>query len=407
MARVTKANRKRLTNDAIRKEKYVGDGARRHVLWDLNVPGLGLRVYPTGRKAFVFSYRAPDGRKRLMALGDFGDLTIDQARSRARRGRVYVEDGNDPLEEKKMAAQGDTLNDLIGKYVRDYAEPRKKTWQKDKRRLDNHIPPNWKSRKARAITRAEIASLHALIGGRAPYEANRLMEILRRMFKLAKVWGILEETDPNPAEGIDKFSEKKRKRFATPAEMPRIAAAIDDVPNIYIRAAIWLYLLTGVRKSELLQAKRSDVDSASAMLRLPETKSGDEQFVALNAPAIAIIQALPKLEDNPYLLPSSIRKGQHLVNIDKRWGEIRNAARVEDLRLHDLRRTVGSWLSQDDVDLNKIKVALRHQSISTTLTYARLGQDPARDALESHGRRILEAAGRASPLLIGVEKSRA
>ena len=96
-----------------------------------------------------------------------------------------------------------------------------------------------------------------------------MIEILRRMFNLAKMWGILEEADPNPAEGIDKFRERKRKRFATEAELPRIVAAIDEVPNIYIRAAIWLYLLTGVRKSELLQAKRADVDFASAMLRLP------------------------------------------------------------------------------------------------------------------------------------------
>jgi len=404
MAEARKPNRKRLSNDTIRGETYVGDGTRRHVLWDSSTPGLGVRVYPSRRKAFVCSYRAPEGSKRLMTLGDYGDLTIEQARSKARRVRVDVEDGKDPLDEKRKAAIGDTLDDLIGKYISDYAEPRKKTWKKDKRRLDNHVPSRWRGRKATAITRAEVTSLHSSIGSKAPYEANRLIEILRRMFNLAKVWGILEETAPNPAEGIDKFREKKRKRFATQAELPRIAAAIDDVSNIYIRAAIWLYLLTGVRKSELLQAKRADIDFASAMLRLPETKSGDEQYAALNAPAIAIIQALPALEGNPYLLPGHL-KGHNLVNIDKRWGEIRRAAGVEDLRLHDLRRTVGSWLSQDGVDLNRIKEALRHQNISTTLTYARLGDDPARDAMEEHGRRIMEAAGRAGPVAFGGAKA--
>jgi integrase len=400
MADQKKPNRKRLSGDICRRETYAGDGKQRHLLWDTDTPGLGLRVYPSGRKAFIFSFRTPGGTKRLMTLGDFGDLTADQARSRARKLRVDVDDGKDPLEEKGRAALGDTLNDLIKKYISDYAEPRKKTWAKDKRRLDNHIPSRWKARKAKAITRAEVASLNASIGSKTPYEANRLIEIVRRMFNLAKVWGILGEGDPNPAEGIDKFRERKRKRFATQTEMPEIAAAIDGVPNIYIRAAIWLYLLTGVRKSELLQAKRADVDFTRAMLRLPETKSGDEQRAALNAPAIAIIQSLPELEDNPYLLPSTKRKGRHLVNIDKRWGEVRKAAGVEDLRLHDLRRTVGSWLSQGGVDLNRIKEALRHQNIATTLTYARLGDDPARDAMEEHGRQILEAAGRTGPVAV-------
>ncbi len=94
------------------------------------------------------------------------------------------------------------------------------------------------------------------------------------------------------------------------------------------------------------------------------------------------------------------KKGHHLVNIDLHWYRIRKAAGIEDVRLHDLRRTVGSWMTQDGVDLNKIKDALRHADISTTLVYARLGQDAAREPMEDHGRRILEAAGRRGPLAV-------
>ncbi|WP_119458533.1 site-specific integrase [Rhodospirillaceae bacterium SYSU D60014] len=383
----------KLTKSRIQALAYEGDGKSRDVRWDDTQPGFGVRVYPSGRKAFVLSYRV-HGRKRLMALGDFGPLTLEKAREWARKYIVQVEEGKDPLDEKRKAAVRKTLDDLIKKYISDHAKVHKKTWAKDERRLNNHIPADWLGRKAASITRDEIADLHKRIGKRAPYEANRLLEILRKMFKLARVWHIIDETAPNPATDITRFREKKRKRWVLPEEVPALAAAIDAEPNIYIRGALWTYLLVGVRKTELLQAKRTDVDWNRALLRLPDTKAGDEQHAPLNGPTVALFQALPAIKDNPYLFPGA-KKGKHLVNIWKAWDRIRQAAGVEDVRLHDLRRTVGSWMTQAKVDLNTIKDALRHANISTTLTYARLGADPAREAIEEHGQRILAAAKKA------------
>ena len=178
-----------------------------------------------------------------------------------------------------------------------------------------------------------------------------------------------------------------------------MAKAIDQEPNIYVRAAIWLLLMTGLRKMELLAVRRDEIGWSRGVLRLPHTKAGEEQSASLSGPALAIMQATPAIEGNPYLLPGA-KKGRHLVNIDIAWRRIRTAAKIEDVRLHDLRRTVGSWMTQADVDLNKIKAALRHSAISTTLVYARLGQDAAREPMEDHGRRILKAAGRRGPLVV-------
>lgn len=363
--------------------------------WDEAIPGFGVRLYASGKKSFVLSYRS-DGRKRLMVLGRFGaDLTIEQARDSARKLRVQVREGGDPVEDRRRAGRGNTLGDLIGAYLLRHAS-QKRTGAADERKLKLNIPASWRSRNASALRRAEIAELHHTIGMRAPYEANRLLEVLRKMFKLAKVWGFIDESHPNPAEGIDKFKEKKRKRWVTPEEVRRLGQAIDDEPNVYVQAAIWLLLLTGLRRSELLGAKWSNVDFDRGVLKLPETKSGEEQSVPLSGAALAILQSVPRQEGNPYILPGA-KPGRHLVNIGRPWARIRHDAGVDDVRLHDLRRTVGSWLSQQGVDLNLIKDALRHQSISTTLIYARLGKDAARDAMEEHGRRILEAAGKRRP----------
>jgi integrase len=357
-----------------------------------------MRVYPSGRKAFVLSYRIGT-KKRLMALGDFDILgpSLDEFRKRARRELSKVEEGKDPLEEKRRNVEAKTFGDLLDKYIKEYAKRRKKTWRKDQRRFELYIPNDWRSRKADHITYSDISDLHNKIGERgAPYEANRLVEILRKAFNLAGKWNMVDPVAPNPARGIERFRETKRKRWVRPDEVKEIAKAIDIEANIYVRAAIWLYLLTGVRRSELLQAKWSDVDWGQRQLRLPDTKSGEEQTASLSGPAMVLLRSIPREENNPHILPGA-RRGQNLVNISKPWGRIRTAAQVEDVRLHDLRRTVGSWMSQAKVDLNTIKEALRHASISTTLTYARLGADPAREAIEEYGQRVLAIAGMSEP----------
>lgn len=395
---MSKTTSLRLTKKAIDSFVYEGDGQSRDVRWDTTLPGLGVRAYPTGRKAFVLSYRFL-GRKRLMVIGDYGPMTLDQARSRARKLLVGIEDGLDPLDQKRLAAEGRTFGELIDAYIERHAKPRKKTWAKDESRLRRHIPARWKSRKADSIDAQEIGTLHEKIGKGTPYEANRLLEVLRKMFNLAPKWGYLKPEAPNPAKGIEKFKERKRKRWLKPEELPALVKAIDKEANVYVRSALWLYMLSGVRKTELLEARWSDIDWTRGMLRLPDTKSDEEQYVALSAPALAILQAIPRMSKNPYILPGR-KKGKHLVNITKPWGRIRKAAGIEDVRLHDLRRTVGSWMSQGGVDLNTVKDALRHQNISTTLTYAQLGADPARAAMEEHGRKVMEAAKRKGPLAV-------
>ena len=430
----------KLTKRAIDSFRYNGGW---DVRWDDAVPGFGIRIYPTGKKAFVLSYRH-QGRKRLMVLGRYGaDFTLDQARKKASASRVQVREGADPLEEKQRTAAGETFADFEKAYLERHAKVHKKTWKADEGRLARNTPNGWKNRKVASITQSEIAARHNQIGAEKPYEANRWLEIIRKAFNLAPIWGFLPKDASNPANGIQKFKERKRKRWVTPAEIPMLAEAIDKEQNVYARATVWLYLLTGLRKTELLEARHDDVDWERGVLRLPDTKSDEEQYATLNSAALAIIQAIPKVERNPYLLPSG--KDGHLVNVDKPWRRIRTAATIrvwesedgepaeliselkrqlerapkfeditaaaekqgialstgfQDVRMHDLRRTVGSWMSSAEVDLNRIKTALRHANISTTLIYALLGQDPVREAFEDHGKRIMEAAGRARPVSV-------
>jgi integrase len=367
-------------------------------------------------------------------------MTLDEARKKARRWRTKADDGIDPkAEEDGEENTRRTFSELTVQYIEEYAKPRKKTWETDEGRLDRHIPASWRRRKVADITREDVETLHASIGKTRPYEANRMVDLMSVVFRQARRWKYVEPNAPNPAADIDKFPEEKRKRFARPDELPLIAEGIDLEEDVYVRGALWSYLLTGARKNELLPRRRDEVEWDFRRLRLPDTKSGEEQYLTLNAAALAIIQALPKVEGNPYIFVGR-NKGQHLINISKPWLRVRARATVKlwerhedktvsslvaklakeferqpthqecvaaasaeeidlpagltDIRIHDLRRTVGSYLTQADVDLNKVKEALRHSSISTTLTYARLGSDPVREAMEDHGKRVMEIAGR-------------
>ena len=125
---------------------------------------------------------------------------------------------------------------------------------------------------------------------------------------------------------------------------------------------------------------------------LPDTKAGETQTLTLVDGSLGILQGLPRFHDNPHIFPGRI-KGQPLVNVGKAWRRIRKAAGVPNLRLHDIRRSVGSWMSQRGEDLNLIKQGLRHCELATTLIYARLGEDAARPAFERHGEYLMKIAG--------------
>lgn len=436
----------KLTKRAIDTATYTGSNNARCMLWDSDVPGFGCRIYPSGRRAFVLSYRT-NGRKRLLTLGTYGALTLDQARKMARAELAKAEVGGDPLEERQRVTRGETVADLCAVYMERHGDA-KKSGRDDQRRIERHVLPAWRNLKAAAIRRADVAALHSRIGKAAPYEANRTLALVAKMFELARRWGFVPDAHINPARDIDRFKEAKRDRWITPEELPHLAAAINAEANASARNGLWLYLLTGARKSELLKAQWQDLDLDRGELRLADTKAGRTHYLPLSAPALALLREIPRLPGNPYILPGK-GPGSRLVNISKPWtrvktaatlarwrevpgvaalidrltsqrtaakskhaakdwtpgpslAEIRQAAAaegielphaVDDVRLHDLRRTVGSWLAQAGNSLHLIGRVLNHSNASTTQVYARFGEDTVRQALEQHGERIMGAAG--------------
>jgi hypothetical protein len=178
--------------------------------------------------------------------------------------------------------------------------------------------------------------------------------------------------------------------------MPKLAGAIDAEGNEFARHAIWLLLLTGVRRTELLHAKWSDIDWDLRTLYIGKTKNSEPVLAPLSHAAIEHLKMIPHFEGNPYIICGKLR-GQPLKGLQPAWARIRTAAALEDVRLHDLRRTVGSWLVREGSSLHLVGAILNHKDSKTTAGYAYFQIEDRQAALDRHGEKIVELAAHRPP----------
>lgn len=377
----------KLTKSICDRAKYEGGGGF-FALWDDAVSGFGLRVYPSGAKSFIIQYRVA-GRQRIITLGKYGVMTVEQGRRLAKEKLVEAMKGEDPAVKKRQQASGDRIKDLAHDYLENCSKPNKKSWKEDQRRIETRIIPALGNKRILGVQRAEIAAFHKEMGKRGRYEANRILALVSSMYGYAKREEIIPPNHPNPCQYVDKFKEESRDVFVKLSDLPRLIEAIEQENNIYVRGAIMLYLLTGARKTELLTAQWQWVDIDSCTLRLPDTKGGRPHYIHLNEPAMDILRNLPRMGNNPYIFPSLTCPGKRLWEVDKPWRRIRKEVGLDHVHIHDLRRSVGSWLAEDGVSLQIIGKVLGHRDTDTTAIYARLTEDPAKAAMDKIGQKVV------------------
>lgn len=384
----------KLRQNTLRSLPYVGERNSQCIYWDDEVPCFGLRVYPTGRRTYVVSYRVKH-RKRLAKLGRADALTLAEARKKARTFLGQVAGGEDPQAAGDALKTASTVKALVETYLRKHAKPKKQTGEDDERYLNGHLVPKLASRLAVTITSADIAEIHSEYGAEHPYAANRFLEIVRKMYNCAPTWGLVPKGFPNPCSGIAEFPEHKRKVYVTSEQMPALARAIEAESNEYARHALWLLLLIGVRKTELLRARWSDVDWDLRTLSIGRTKNGEPLLAPLSLAAIERLGTIPRIEGNAYLICGKL-EGHPLKDLRSAWARIRTAAGLQHVRIHDLRRTVGSWLVQGGASLHLVGDVLNHKDPKTTAGYAYFQTENRQAALDRHGERLREIAARPS-----------
>ena len=369
----------RLTKDVIEHAKPPAPGRKERFIRDDIVRGLGVRITASGSKSFVFEGRIK-GRPRRLTLGSWPDLNVTLARQKAMEVRTAVARGEDPATEASEARKELTFSDLTATYMKNHAEPHKRSGWQDKDTLRRYVPAAWNSRRLSDIARTDVARLHAKIGeAHGHYSANRTLALLCTMFNLARTWGFFK--GENPAHDIKPFKEYKRERFLTPEELEKVNVALLDEPDWRWRTYFPLAFMLGTRKTELLTMRWADIDLTARTWRIPETKAGNSHLLPLPMPAMAMLEALPSRDKSEWVFPGEGASG-HIVEPAKAWQRIRARAGVPDVRIHDLRHTLASWLVAQGFNLPLVGRALNHTQTATTARYAHLALDPVRTALE-------------------------
>ncbi|UVF21554.1 site-specific integrase [Microvirga terrae] len=362
------------------------------IIWDVEIRGFGVRCQRRDR-VYLVKYRS-QARQRWYTIGKHGSpWTPELARREAKRILGLVAEGKDPADKKQKDRSAPTLSALADRFLEEHVEAKSKdrTYTEYKRLIERVVKPELGRLKIDEVRSSDIERLHLKFRA-TPYQANRLVALLSKMFNWSGRRG-----ERNPCVGIEHFTEQKRRRYLSSAELARLGAALaqaeeQKLRSPYVVAAIRLLVFTGARLTEILTLRWDHVDLERGVLNLADSKTG-AKTVYLNAASRELLTALPHLDGNPFVIPGE-RQGKHLVNLEKPWRAIRQLAQLPDVRLHDLRHSFASIGAGAGLGLPVIGALLGHAQAATTARYAHLASDPLKQAADLIGGR-LETAMRA------------
>lgn len=369
---------------------------RQYRVYDTVITGFGILVGRT-KKSFFIEYGPRDARKR-MAIGVYGALTVDAARSLAQVKLGEVAAGEDPMAEREARRAMLTFGEWRDRYL-ERVRRTKKQPRHDERYLGAPLPEredhrganrvretdrirataeSWSRRPLDRITPAEVSAAMEAIAEHGHTTANRWLASVRACFQAAVDLQLITE---NPAGAVKAFREQPpRARVLTPAEFERVVAAFEALPDPFTKAAFVVLLDTGARKSEVLHARWEDFDLDGGTWRIPSPKAGYPQVVPLAEGTVAYLRAMERL--GPWFVPGR-DPSKHRENLRATWDKLRVSCGVQDVTIHDLRRTFGLHIARK-AGLHVASKLLRHSDVRVTeKVYAPLGLDDLRAAVNA------------------------
>lgn len=338
---------------------------------DSKTPGLNVKITPKGRKVFLLRYDMPWKRGRKLHLGVFPKMSVPEARQAAMEAWSKINAGIDPAIERAETAKRVTVADFAQRYLSEHVEVRlSKKAQRDYRSLlENIVVPKLGTSYLEDVKRADVERLHGALRDK-PAQANRLLSVIKAMYNKAGDWGVLSHSE-NPAMRLKPYKEEARKRYFNSDEQRRISAAIKQLRKEYPASqsafeAIQFMFRTGCRTSEALGLRWDDIDweKRQALLRTSKTGPGE---LFLGDDAIELLQAIARNSRSEWVFPGR-RLDKPLERIKRPWAKICELAELKDARPHDIRHTVGTFMTADGRTFSA-QMVLRHTHGTTTERY--------------------------------------
>ena len=358
------------------------------VFWDRDLPGFGVRVYPSGQKVYLAQCRTR-GKPKRVNLGRHGELTPCQARKQATDFIQQLKRGMESADTPHAAAT--TVSDLAERYMSGHVAQNCSAHTASIYRgaLTNHILPVLGAMPITAVNGGHASALHYEMRD-TPRAANRALMILKKMFSLAAAWGLVPE-GTNPCNGVRKYTEQTRERFLSPEEYRLLGQALTEANDAgtvspFAVAALRLLMLTGCRHNEILTLRWDDVDRTAGEFRLRTGKTG-ARMVPITPAAERVIASIPRKADNPWVIAGG-KPGKHLQDLYKDWNWLLARVGLRDVRIHDLRHSYASRALSAGESLSMIGKLLGHVDMESTARYAHLARHTEKMAAERVGASI-------------------
>lgn len=414
-------NRITLTEARVRALPAAKD-AQRDTYHDEKQPGLQLRVTPAGIKTFSVFRRVRGGGPERITIGRWPDMPVEKARTKAAEIVAQLAAAENPAEARRLTRAEMTLGDLFEAYIKDRAKAGKRSvddlralWElyigalparpRTKHGQERKKPAeavDWSARRLSEITTPRIGQLHTRIvaAGKAT-TANRVLELIRAMFGYAMRQRIITD---NPAVGITATPKVERHRFIEASELPRFLKSIDAESQPW-RDYFTVLLYVGYRRAAVAAMQWADVDLKAGTWTVPgeRAKNGELIVLPVTGPALRALKRRWRDREGDWVFPGNSKAG-HLTQPKKAWRRVLDRAKISDLRLHDLRRTLGSWLLMSGASLPAIGRALGHKDPRSTHVYARMQADVVAGVV-AQAHRAMKAAAKAPKLAPLTRKS--
>lgn len=365
---------------------------KRQVIYDTETPKLAMRMTHTGIRAFYVVKRL-GGTMVWVKLGTFPDMTCEQARNEA--GKVLGEfaKGENPAEVKRAVKAeltfGEAFDDFLDRKRKRDGSPISDKTKRDYRDLLRLYLDGIKSKKLSSIERNEIKAIHARTTKKSAAQADRVVAVVSAVFTFMLAHERF--SGQNPAARIQKNPAPSRDRFLQADELTPFFKALSESTNEIMRDFFLLALLTGARRANVSAMRWADIDLAAGVWRIAKTKNGTPQTVTLSPEAVTVLESR-KAGGGEFVFPGD-GTTKHIVEPKKAWATLLKAAGIENLRIHDLRRTLGSWQARTGASLPIIGKSLNHKTHQATAIYARLDLDPVRQSVNTATAAMMEAAG--------------
>lgn len=367
-------------------EEFLADlkpEASAYLVADLKTPNFMCRVNPRGNKTYIYK-RCVNRKPVVITIGLTTDIKLKDARKRACELAAEVLNNKKFLKERDERREMPTLAEFFdNKYIPLHAEKYTKpqVCRDGISIFDRYFRSQFGSEKLDNIDRDTIEKLHIkLKNQRTIYVANSALALIKKVLNKAVEWNVIKY---NPVMGIKKYTEKPRERFLQSDELKNFFQALDEEPDSLFRDYVYISLFTGQRRSNVLTMRWDQIDWVEKVWRIPETKNGSSLNVPLIPKAIGILKGIKANSVSPWVFYSQSSASKHLVEPKKFWKKLLNRAGIENLRIHDIRRTLGSYEAMAGVNLPLISKTLGHRSFQATQIYARMNVESVRAAITS------------------------